>query len=71
MYICLCNAITESQIRNAAEGGTTDLWRLQTELGVASGCGTCREAASSILREYREAGAVSAAAPVRYVPAAG
>jgi bacterioferritin-associated ferredoxin len=53
MYVCVCNAITDKQIRAAAEGGTTDLWALQAELGVATGCGSCTETASQILAEYR------------------
>ena len=53
MYVCICNAITDKQIRKAAESGATDLWRLQAKLGVASGCGTCKEAVSEILAEYR------------------
>ena len=53
MYVCICNAITDKQIRAAAEDGATDLWRLQRKLGVASGCGSCKEAASEILAEYR------------------
>ena len=66
MYVCICNAITDKQIRAAAEGGATDLWGLQAELGVASGCGSCKEAASEILAEYRRR---PAPAPVLYCPA--
>ncbi|MDH3748027.1 MAG: (2Fe-2S)-binding protein [Gammaproteobacteria bacterium] len=51
MYVCICNAITEKQIRQAAKAGARDLWALQRSLGVASGCGTCKESASNILRE--------------------
>ncbi len=51
MYICICNAITDKQIRKAAEAGATDLWDLQRELGVATNCGSCKEMASDILRE--------------------
>jgi len=51
MYVCICNAITEKQIRQAAKAGARDLWALQRSLGVASGCGTCKEMASNILRE--------------------
>ena len=54
MYVCICNAITDSQIREAARGGIEDLWGLQAELGVATRCGSCRNAASEILREHRE-----------------
>ena len=51
MYVCICNAITDKQIRKAAEAGATDLWDLQRELGVATSCGSCKEMASDILRD--------------------
>ena len=51
MYVCICNAITDKQIRKAADAGARDLWDLQRELGVAVGCGSCKEMASDILRE--------------------
>ena len=53
MYVCICNAITDKQIRKAAESGVQDLWGLQRELGVAAGCGSCKEMASEILSESR------------------
>ena len=67
MYVCICNAITDKQIRKAAEAGVRDLWDLQRELGVASGCGSCKEVASEILREVRLRPRVTA--PVIYNPA--
>ena len=69
MYVCICNAITDKQIRKAAESGVEDLWGLQRELGVAVGCGSCKEMASEILRESRRAKARFE--PVRYQPAVG
>ena len=51
MYVCICNAITDKQIRAAAQAGVSDLWGLQKELGVATQCGSCKEMASDILRE--------------------
>ena len=54
MYICLCNAITDRQIREAADAGAKDLSDLQRKLGVASGCGSCKETAAEILRESRQ-----------------
>ncbi len=67
MYVCICNAITDKQIRKAARSGARDLWDLQRELGVASGCGSCKETASEILREYRQADRVFE--PIVYSPA--
>jgi bacterioferritin-associated ferredoxin len=51
MYVCICNAITDRQIREAARSGAGSLWALQQELGVSSNCGNCRHAAMDILRE--------------------
>lgn len=55
MYVCVCNAITESQVKEAVEAGARNLWDLQTELGIASGCGSCKETASEILMEAHSA----------------
>ena len=41
MYVCICNGITDKQIRRAAEAGVRDIRQLQNTLGVASGCGSC------------------------------
>ncbi|MCH7822394.1 MAG: (2Fe-2S)-binding protein [Proteobacteria bacterium] len=54
MYVCICNAITDKQIRQAADAGVRDLWQLQAELGVASNCGACKEQATAILRQNRQ-----------------
>jgi bacterioferritin-associated ferredoxin len=54
MYVCICNAITDKQIRQAAESGVRDLRELQAELGVATNCGSCKETASQILFENRK-----------------
>ena len=67
MYVCVCNAITDKQIRQAAKAGVSDLWGLQRELGVATGCGSCTETASEILRESRQRTEVPD--PVVYQPA--
>ncbi len=68
MYVCICNAVTDKQIRKAAESGVQDLWGLQRELGVATACGACKQMASEILSESRPARA--RIEPVRYKPTA-
>jgi len=65
MYVCICNAITDKQIRVAAEAGVSDLWGLQKTLGVATNCGACKEMAADILREH-----ATGAQPRMYRPAA-
>lgn len=68
MYVCICNAVTDKQIRQAAEDGVTDLWSLERKLGVAAGCGSCREMASEILAEHRNEDSRQIAQPVVYTP---
>ena len=68
MYVCVCNAITDKQIRKAAKAGATELSALQAKLGVATGCGSCVEAASEILAEYKNR---PAPRPVLYRPGVG
>ncbi len=51
MYVCICNGITDKQIRKAARSGVSDLGGLQMHLGVATNCGTCSEAAMEVLQD--------------------
>jgi len=51
MYVCICNAVTDSQIRKAAENGVTFMRELGNELGVGRQCGRCACTAREILRE--------------------
>ena len=67
MYVCICNAITDKQIRRAAKNGVDNLYELREHLGVASNCGSCADQAQSILQETCQAGG---AQPSMYYPAA-
>ena len=51
MYVCLCRAVTDRQIRQAVELGARSLSDLKESLGVATGCGKCASCARQILRE--------------------
>ena len=51
MYVCLCNGITDTQIRAAVEGGASSLRQLRAGLGVASQCGQCQCLAGEIISE--------------------
>jgi bacterioferritin-associated ferredoxin len=63
MYICLCNAITDGQVREAAARGARSTDDLAHELGVGLGCGRCVSCATALLCETVAciAGAASAA----------
>ena len=51
MYICLCNAVTERQIVQAAEDGARTSQDLAQELGVGLCCGRCADCANAVLCE--------------------
>jgi bacterioferritin-associated ferredoxin len=50
MYICICKAVTEREIRGAVELGCQSVSDLRRDLGVASGCGKCVTEAREVLR---------------------
>lgn len=51
MYVCICNGITENQIRNAVSDGVRSLRELRADLGVASCCGKCADCAQQVIHE--------------------
>ena len=59
MYVCICNAVTDRDIREAAERGIHSFDGLRRELKVATCCGRCEECARNTLAEARTRAAVS------------
>ncbi len=51
MYVCVCNAVTDREIRSAVTFGARSLGDLQDSLGVATCCGRCADCACSVLAE--------------------
>lgn len=51
MYVCVCRAVTDRQILQAARAGAKNLKDLRRELGVATECGQCASCARQCLRE--------------------
>lgn len=49
MYVCICNAVTDHEIREAYAEGARSLSALQSELGVATCCGCCAPVAREVL----------------------
>lgn len=56
MYVCICNAVTDKQIRQAVEDGAGSMRELRKQLGVCSDCGKCGPSAKEILQEYKQTG---------------
>ena len=55
MYVCICNGITDRDIRQAAAAGASTLNDLTRELGVAAGCGRCASCAHARLPSLQPA----------------
>lgn len=60
MYVCLCNAVTEGQIREAVGEGARSMRALRQRLGVASCCGRCAPYARQVLEQSQGCPADSA-----------
>lgn len=54
MYVCVCNAVTDREIRACADLGVATLEDLRAHIGVASCCGRCAGAAEDVLREHAD-----------------
>lgn len=49
MFVCICNAVTDRQIKETVAAGAVTLTDLTDRLGVANCCGCCADLASSFL----------------------
>lgn len=54
MYICVCNAIRESELRRAACATGGDAVAVYASLGKKPQCGQCLDDADMIVEEERE-----------------
>jgi bacterioferritin-associated ferredoxin len=54
MYVCLCHAITDKQIKQAVKQGDCSLADVKKRLGVADQCGKCAKMASQIIQTQLE-----------------
>ena len=51
MYICLCNAVTDHDIRRVAADGVHSFAELQVRTGCSDCCGSCEQEARSTLEK--------------------
>ncbi|ASJ95570.1 MULTISPECIES: bacterioferritin-associated ferredoxin [Shewanella] len=50
MYVCLCHAITDKQIKEAVDQGDMSLADVKRRLGVGNQCGKCSRMATDIIQ---------------------
>jgi bacterioferritin-associated ferredoxin len=51
MYVCICRAVSDQDIKEAVANGAEDLADIEARLGVTTGCGTCTDFANEIISE--------------------
>ena len=52
MIVCVCNNISDREIRQAVDLGITSMDELRRDLGVATCCGQCASYAEDVLRTH-------------------
>ncbi len=62
MYVCLCNGVTERDIRQAAEAGCRGMTELTMRTGCGSTCGSCVPLACALLAQAQDASDAQASA---------
>ena len=51
MYVCVCNGVTDHQVREVAAAGCRTLAELTMRTGCGAACGSCVEMARQLLEE--------------------
>lgn len=54
MYVCLCNGITDREIKQSIRNGANNLQDLHDDLGVGSQCGQCACLSQELLNQTME-----------------
>jgi bacterioferritin-associated ferredoxin len=52
MYICVCKAVTDTQLRTAIDNGVCTRRQLVHCFGVGKDCGKCNKDVKQLLKEY-------------------
>jgi bacterioferritin-associated ferredoxin len=53
MYVCVCNGVTDGDIRQAAQAGCGSIAELTMRTGCGACCGSCVDMACQLLDEMR------------------
>lgn len=52
MFVCICNAIKDSEIQQAIVSGCNTIKSLQESLDVATCCGGCQSVIEKMIEDY-------------------
>lgn len=53
VYVCICNGVTDHQIREAAVAGCASVAELTMRTGCGATCGSCLDMAADLLAKAR------------------
>lgn len=53
VYVCICNGVTDRQIREAVDNGCSSVSELTMRTGCGATCGSCLEMASAMMDDMR------------------
>lgn len=67
MFVCICNQVTDKQIRQCVAQGACSFESLSAELSVGTCCGKCKGCAKKVLREAMRDNAYTKSYPAGFV----
>lgn len=53
MYVCICNGVTDRQIREAADAGCDSVSEMTMRTGAGASCGSCLGLVAELIDESR------------------
>jgi bacterioferritin-associated ferredoxin len=66
VYVCICNAVTDRQVREVVDRGARSISELQQHLPVGACCGRCVPTAEEVIEAHRRTQSATATpAPAR------
>ena len=68
MWVCLCKAVTDQQIRTAVRNGARSLPEIALRCRAGAGCGGCEDEVARILDDELARQAYLARAGIRTIP---
>lgn len=63
MFICVCHAVTDHEVRRVVADGAHTLEGVAMALGVGTSCGCCRESARDLIAQTAPCGGSCADCP--------
>ena len=54
MFVCVCNAVTDSQIIEELDNGASSLRDISRRLEVGRNCGQCCKTAKQVIKQYHQ-----------------